>query len=127
MSQEHENLITKGIKEVQTQRNIQGDQDSISLQIQAAQHTNANVTAGASKEKQHDKGEKAIWQNNHDHNLSLRNNPHSSQNELGKGQVNMQADVNEAYGQTEKTASMGHNIEIKAPPPVKISSNLDIY
>ncbi|KAK6789571.1 hypothetical protein RDI58_013371 [Solanum bulbocastanum] len=164
MSQEHDTMITKRTKDGQSQKNIQGDQDSNALQVQAAQYTNAYGAAGASKEKHLDKGEKAVWKvkenittkgnankpskdnereqpnnnkdkagklvnfasNKHDHFPSLHNNPRNSQNELGKGHVNMQADVNEAYGQIEQTGGIGHNSEIKAPPPLKISSNFDI-
>ncbi|KAK6803127.1 hypothetical protein RDI58_000911 [Solanum bulbocastanum] len=164
-NQEHDTMITKRTKDGQSQKNIQGDQDSNALQVQAAQYTNAYGAAGASKEKHLDKGEKAVWKvkenittkgnankpskdnereqpnnnkdkagklvkfasNKHDHFPSLHNNPRNSQNELGKGHVNMQADVNEAYGQIEQTDGTGHNSEIKAPPPLKISSNFDMY
>ncbi|KAK4709696.1 hypothetical protein R3W88_004209 [Solanum pinnatisectum] len=54
-------------------------------------------------------------------------NLHSSQNEHEKGNSIMQAGVNEVYEQTKKITHNGHNMEPKIPPPIKVSSNFDIY
>ncbi|KAH0664058.1 hypothetical protein KY284_028989 [Solanum tuberosum] len=63
-----------------------------------------------------------------DHSDTSRNKLHSGQNELGKGQVVVQAAGNEATGQVGKLSHISHDIDPKIlPSPVKISSNFDSY
>ncbi|KAK6803152.1 hypothetical protein RDI58_000936 [Solanum bulbocastanum] len=64
---------------------------------------------------------------NHDNNPCC-NNLHISQNEDEKGQPSMQEAANEVYGQTtEKITQWSQSMIPKIPPPIKISSNFDIY
>ncbi|WMV30200.1 hypothetical protein MTR67_023585 [Solanum verrucosum] len=66
--------------------------------------------------------------NDVDHSDTSRNKLHSGQNELGKGQVVVQAAGNEATGQAGKLSHISQDITPKIlPPPVKISSNFDSY
>ncbi|KAK6777697.1 hypothetical protein RDI58_024415 [Solanum bulbocastanum] len=68
--------------------------------------------------------------NAHDHTNTLGNNSHNShisQNECEKGISIVQAGVNEAKGQVEKTSHSTLNVVSQIPPPVKISSNFEVY
>ncbi|KAK4706663.1 hypothetical protein R3W88_033795 [Solanum pinnatisectum] len=65
--------------------------------------------------------------NDYDHTNTLGNNSRNSQNECEKGISIVQAGVNEAKGQVEKTNHSTLNVDSQIPPPVKISSNFDVY
>ncbi|KAK4733758.1 hypothetical protein R3W88_008019 [Solanum pinnatisectum] len=58
---------------------------------------------------------------------TLRNNSPNSQNECEKGIAIVQAETNEAKGQAGETSHMPVNVESQIPPPIKISSNFDVY
>ncbi|WMV32820.1 hypothetical protein MTR67_026205 [Solanum verrucosum] len=63
-----------------------------------------------------------------DYNNTSKNKLHSGQNELGKGQVVVQAAGNEVTGQAGKLSRISQDIDPKIlPPPVKVSSNFDSY
>ncbi|KAH0671264.1 hypothetical protein KY285_023746 [Solanum tuberosum] len=66
--------------------------------------------------------------NDADHSDTSRNKLHSGQNELGKGQVVVQAAGNEATGQAGKLSHISQDIDPKILPQlVKVSSNFDSY
>ncbi|KAK4724017.1 hypothetical protein R3W88_026796 [Solanum pinnatisectum] len=148
------NEIIKGTKEAKSQGKHQGDQGTTQQRFQVVQHTNAKVSTRDLTEKQQDKREKAIWKvkertnisetnniysmektgksvnfalENIDHKLLLYNNPLNNQNEQEKGHFSMQAAVNDICDLTEKAASKGLNMDTNVPPPIKISSNFDLY
>ncbi|KAK6789622.1 hypothetical protein RDI58_013422 [Solanum bulbocastanum] len=154
LSQDQEQQIIKGTKEAKSQGKHQGDQGTTQQRFQVVQHTNAKVSTRDLTEKQQDKREKAIWKvkertnisetnsinsmektgksvnfasENIDHKLLLYNNPLNNQNEQEKGHFSMQAAVNDICDLTEKAASKGLNMDTNVPPPIKISSNFDLY
>ncbi|KAH0660310.1 hypothetical protein KY290_029731 [Solanum tuberosum] len=57
----HEKLSIKETTDENVLRKMQGDQNATAKHTQEAQHTNAKVQTGASKDKQHGNGGKSSW------------------------------------------------------------------
>ncbi|KAK4731483.1 hypothetical protein R3W88_024471 [Solanum pinnatisectum] len=65
--------------------------------------------------------------NKHDPNNLIGNNSHKSQNEYEKCQSVVQAGVITIEDQSRKTTHKGIIVDSKIPPPIKVSTNFDIY
>ncbi|KAH0778688.1 hypothetical protein KY290_005115 [Solanum tuberosum] len=93
---------------------MQGNQEATTKGTQAAHHTNAKDQTGISNVKQHGKGQcnKAKRMEGNNQTTPTRR---------------WQAGGDEVNEQTGKITHKGHDIDPKIPPPIKVSSNFDIY
>ncbi|KAG5604804.1 hypothetical protein H5410_026296 [Solanum commersonii] len=142
MYQEQMTRSTKAITDYNVQRNLQVDQSAATKQNQVKNSPKNNEQAGTSMDKQHRNREKSIWQvmdktnskDNTTHNarkeekINKTTAAWSNQNENENGELLVQATREGGATQHGKNIRNHHNqMNSKIPPPIKISSNFDVY
>ncbi|KAH0756594.1 hypothetical protein KY290_026864 [Solanum tuberosum] len=155
MNQEQMTRNAKAITDEEVHRNLEVDPAAATKQNQVKNMPKSNEQAGTPMNKQHNNGEKFIWQvtdktnsqniplqqreeeeGNQQTNSSMEagksvnldHNTNSKQNENEKEELLEQANRNGGVTQHEENIRKDHNqMSSKIPPPIKISSNFDVY